>query len=62
LEFFEFLEDFRFVSKEVDPSEFTEVVNKTNIIFISSNRITSMTRYIRKINFKGALEELDEVG
>ena len=46
LEFLKFLENFRLVLKQVDPSEFAKVINKTDIIFISSNGLTSRTSYI----------------
>jgi hypothetical protein len=48
LKLLEFMENFRFVLKQIDPSEFAKVINKINIIFISSNRIASKTPNIRK--------------
>jgi hypothetical protein len=48
LKLLEFMENFRFVLKQIDPSEFAKVINETNIIFISSNRIASKTPNIRK--------------
>jgi hypothetical protein len=48
LEFFKLLEDFIFVLKKVDPCELAEIIIKTNIIFIPSNKITSQPPYIRK--------------
>jgi hypothetical protein len=41
LEFSKILENFGLILEEVDPSEFAKVINKTYIIFISSNGLTS---------------------
>jgi hypothetical protein len=48
LELFEFLKNIRFVLKEIDPSKLTKIINKADIVFISSNRLTSGTPYIRE--------------
>jgi hypothetical protein len=48
LEFFESLEYFIFVFEQVNPSEFTKIINETNIIFISPNRITTRPSYIQE--------------
>jgi hypothetical protein len=46
LELSEFLEHFGFQTQEINPSEFTEIINKANIILLSSNRIRSRPPYI----------------
>jgi hypothetical protein len=43
----EFLENFRFELKEVNPCEFTEIIYKTDIIFSPPNRGESGTPHIR---------------
>jgi hypothetical protein len=44
-----FLKDFRFVFQQVNPRKFTEIIDETNIIIVSSNRGGSWSPYIRKI-------------
>jgi hypothetical protein len=48
LKFLELLEDFIFVLKQIDSSKLAKVINKTDIIFISSYGITSRALNIRK--------------
>ena len=45
LEFLEDREDFGFELKQVYPCKFTIVINKANIIFLSSKRISGMTHH-----------------
>jgi hypothetical protein len=51
-EFSEFLEHLGLMFEQIDPCEFTKVINEANIIFISSNGVTGRVPYIRKINSK----------
>jgi hypothetical protein len=44
----EFLKNLELVLKQEYPSEFTIIINKCNIRFISFNRITSRSPYIIK--------------
>jgi hypothetical protein len=62
LELLKFLENFRFMLKQIDPSEFAKVINETNIIFISSNRIASKTPTLENMSSKGAVETLEDFG
>jgi hypothetical protein len=48
LKFLELLEDFIFVLKQIDSSKLAKVINKIDIIFISSYGITSRALNIRK--------------
>jgi hypothetical protein len=48
--------------KQIDPSEFAKVINETNIIFISSNRIASKTPTLENMSSKGAVETLEDFG
>ncbi len=43
LKLMELLKNIRFVFKGIYPSKFAEIINKTNIEFISSNRTRSWT-------------------
>jgi hypothetical protein len=61
-EFSEFLEHLGLMFEQIDPCEFTKVINEANIIFISSNGITGRVPYIRKINSKWAVEKLVDFG
>jgi hypothetical protein len=49
------LENFIFMAQQIDPSEFTEIIYKANIISLPSNRIRSRTPYIRKNKFQKKL-------
>jgi hypothetical protein len=49
------LKKFRFVSKEINPSKFTEIINEANIIIVSSNRSWSRTPYIREHKVQGVI-------
>lgn len=40
------LKDFRFVAKQINPSEFTEIIDKTNIIIEFAYRSRCGTPYI----------------
>jgi len=51
LKFSKALKNFRFLAHQIDPSKIAEVVYKTDIIFLPSNRIRSGTPYIRKNKF-----------
>jgi hypothetical protein len=42
------LKHFGLMVQEVSPSEITEIIDKTQIIFVSTNRVWSGTPYIRK--------------
>jgi hypothetical protein len=42
------MKDFKFELKQVNPRKLTEIINKTNIVIVSSNRGWSWTLYIRK--------------
>jgi len=48
----EALKNFRFVSQQIDPSKFAEIINKAHIISISSNRWESRSPYIGEDKFK----------
>jgi len=46
-----FLKNFRLMLNEVDPGKLAVVINKTNIILFSANRLDSLTPYIREHKF-----------
>jgi hypothetical protein len=48
----EFFKNFRFKLEEINPGKFAEVIDKTNIVFLPSNRIRSKVPYIRKDKLK----------
>jgi hypothetical protein len=52
LVFKDFLKNFRFKLEKINPGKFAEVIDKTNIVFLPSNRIQSMAPYIRKNKLK----------
>jgi hypothetical protein len=39
LKIMKFLKDIRFIFQQIDPCKLAKIINKTNIVFISSNRI-----------------------
>jgi hypothetical protein len=52
LEFKKLLKNFRFKLEKINLSKFNKVINKTNIVFLPSNRIRSKAPYIRKNKLK----------
>jgi hypothetical protein len=48
LKFFEEFEDFRFVTKQVNPNELTIIINKANIVFLIAKGIDRKTPDIQK--------------
>jgi hypothetical protein len=48
----EFFKNFRFKQEEINLGKFAEVIDKTNIVFLPSNRIRSKVPYIRKDKLK----------
>jgi hypothetical protein len=48
LELFKMLKHLRLVLKQVDLSKFTEIIYKTDIIFVLANSVTRQTPYIGK--------------
>jgi hypothetical protein len=52
LELGELLKDFRFETQEINLSEFTKIINETNIILLSSKGIMSWPQYIRENKLK----------
>jgi hypothetical protein len=63
LKFLELLKDFRFIFEQIDQSKLAKVINKTDIIFVSSYRITSWTpQTSEKTSSKGDLETLSDLG
>jgi hypothetical protein len=44
----EIFRKFRFMTKQVDPSELVVIINKTHIIFLSTKRVSIRTLDIRK--------------
>jgi hypothetical protein len=57
LELLKFLENFRFISKQINSCELAKIINETNIIFISSNRQVGPQTLV-KMSSKGAVETL----
>jgi hypothetical protein len=51
LEFTNFLKNLRFMLKKIYPSKLTKIINKSDIIFIVSNRLTRKTPHITKEKF-----------
>jgi hypothetical protein len=51
LEFTNFLKNLRFMLKKIYPSKLTKIINKSDIIFIVSNRLTCKTPHITKEKF-----------
>jgi hypothetical protein len=51
LEVLKFLKNFRFVLKQVNPREFAKIINKWNIVIISSNRRGARAPNIRENQF-----------
>jgi hypothetical protein len=47
------LKNFRFVSKQINPSKFAEIIDKTHIISVSPNRRGCWTPYIGEHEFMG---------
>jgi hypothetical protein len=52
LEILKLLKHLRFMLKQIDPCEHVIVINETNIVFKTTNIITSRTPYIRKYEFQ----------
>jgi hypothetical protein len=52
----------RFVSQEINPSEFREIMNKAYIIAIPTHRTRSKAPHIRKTSSRGALDTLRDLG
>jgi hypothetical protein len=48
LKFFEEFEDFGFVTNQVNPNEFTIIINKANIVFLIAKGIDRRTSDIQK--------------
>jgi hypothetical protein len=46
-----FLENLILVLKQIYPSKLTKIINKTDIIFVTSNRLARRTPYITKNKF-----------
>jgi hypothetical protein len=51
LEFLKVFEHLRFIPKQIDPREFTIIINKTNIVFLPTKRINGRTPHIWKNKF-----------
>ena len=51
LKFLEYRENFRFVSKQINPSELAIIIDKTDVIFFSTKRISGMAPYITENKF-----------
>jgi hypothetical protein len=51
LELSEFLKHLRFVLEKIDPRKFSIIINESNTIFISSNRLTCRTPNIGENKF-----------
>jgi hypothetical protein len=43
-----FLKHLRLVLEQINPSKLTKIINKTDIVFITINRLTGRASYIRK--------------
>jgi hypothetical protein len=52
LKIMKLLKNIRFIFQQIDSCELTEIINKTDIVFISPNRIRGWTPNIRKYKFK----------
>jgi hypothetical protein len=62
LELKKILGNFRFVAKQVNPGEFTIVINKTDIIFFRPKESMAGPHTSENTSSKGAEERLDETG
>jgi hypothetical protein len=51
MEILKFLKNFRFMLKEVNPHEFAKIINKRNILIVSSNRRGGRAPNIRENKF-----------
>jgi hypothetical protein len=61
LELKEILGNFRFMVKQVNPGEFTIVINETDIIFFQSKESMAQPHTSENTSSKGAEERLDEI-
>lgn len=50
--FMKLLKNFRFILDMINPCKFAIIINKTHIIFLSTNRFRCRTTYIRKNKLK----------
>jgi hypothetical protein len=48
MELMEIVENFRFTAKQIDPSKFTKIINKNDVIFLATKRINGRTLHIRE--------------
>jgi hypothetical protein len=44
----DFLKNFRFMAKKINPNKFTLIIDETHIVFISPNGVRRRPPYIRK--------------
>jgi hypothetical protein len=57
-----FLENHRFLAKEIDPSKFTKIINKAHIVIVFANRSRSWPDTFEKTSSKGLKGTLVDLG
>jgi hypothetical protein len=62
LELGELLKDFGFEMQQINTSEFTKIINETNIIFLSSKGARSWPHTPEKASSRGLEETLVDTG
>jgi hypothetical protein len=62
MEILNFLKNFRFVLKQLNPHKFSKITNKENIVIVSSSRREGRVQTSEKTNSMGALETLIDFG
>jgi hypothetical protein len=60
LEFLKIFKHLRFIAKQIDPREFTIIINETNIVFFLPKESMAGPHTSEKISSKGALDLLVE--